>query len=105
MYTYIYPITRYSELTSRVQRQIFTNKEHEIMQFYDTYISDSDMTLIINAYKQGNIQDNFDYIKNNIIERDPCKDKCKYYEIMGDLQFYEGLENLGFNTYDVQLGS
>lgn len=106
MYTYIYEITRYGELTSERTSNVKL-EEKDIMSFYDQPISRIDYERIKN--------DEFmcfakDYVEEYIIGNPAFKDyplvaRPKYRELMGDCLFYEGLEEIKSNVFEVQLGS
>jgi len=106
MYTYIYPITRFGELETTIVRNTkLSDTEDDVMSFYDDDISQKDLERIIKAYNSGRIQDIFNYIKTNIIERNPRYGNCTYSEIMGGCHHYEGMTKIGENTFKICLGS
>lgn len=105
MYFYTYPITRHGELETKVARETFTDKKKDVMAFYQQEISDEDRERILIGYEDGTVADIFGYIKDNLIDRDEEDEPCKYWELMGDCRFYEGLENLGDGCFSVLLGS
>lgn len=105
MYTYIYKITRHGELTSVVTSNVFSDKEKDVMNFYKREISEEDKRQIIEAYNAGKLGDTFEYIKDNLVERDSTRSPCRYKELMGARDFFEGLEETEPNTFYVCLGS
>lgn len=84
MYHYIYNITRYGEITTTITRDTFTDDETEIMSFYDQEITIEDRNRIIESYNKGDLNDRFDYILDNLINRKPNCGPCTYKELMGD---------------------
>jgi hypothetical protein len=105
MYHYLYPITRYSDVTSTFTTDVPLVTESDVMAFYQREISPSDERSIISFYQSPSFSDPFNYIRDNLIHRNQALGKCKYFELMGDCQFYEGLDDQGNNTYAVMLGS
>lgn len=105
MYSYTYSITRHCELHTTISSATPLTKKSQIMAFYDGVITSEDRARIITAFNDGELADVFNYILNGLVNRDPTLPECKYYEIMGDCQFYEGLEDMGNNSYEVYLGS
>ena len=105
MFSFIYPITRYGELETTITSDKILTKEKEVMAFYETRISPTDIIRITTAYNAGEISDTFDYIKDNLINRPLHKSPCTYREIMGDCQFYEGLNKIAPSQWTVSLGS
>ncbi|CAH6419751.1 Hypothetical protein HVR_LOCUS828 [uncultured virus] len=108
MPSYIYPITRYSELTTTIVLDTFTDKRKEVMAFYQRDVTSEDYKRI--NYCNGEISDAFQYVKDNLLLRDPVRGPCKYYELMKVGLRYEGLTdvtdigNFG-ECYEVNLGS
>lgn len=105
VYKYTYPITRYSEVTTVIQKATHSEAEDDVMEFYQRDITDEDRERILSVYHTGGLDDVFEYIKDNLVERDPFRHPCKYFELMGDCQFYEGLDTIEENHYRVCLGS
>lgn len=101
MYKYIYPITRYGELETVIGKDHLLQTEEEIMNFYDQKISKADCERIRKAYQQDEICDTFDYVSDNINRLD----ECLYKDLMGDCNFYEGVNEIYDNNYHVELGS
>lgn len=105
MYKYVYYITRYSQVATTIESETPLTTKKQVMAFYQREINESDMARIIKAYNKEGFSDGFDYIRDNIINRDPELGPCKYHEIMGDCQFYEGLVEIKDRVYEVCLGS
>lgn len=105
MYQYIYDITRYGNVQTTIETSYPLTQKREIMNFYKRVITAADRERIIAAYNMQGFFDGFDYIKDNLIERDPQKEQCQYWELMGDCQFYEGLSEISENRFSVLLGS
>lgn len=105
MYKYVYDITRYGELQTTTTSVNHLTGKKEIMAFYNREVTVEDKQRIIAGFEKGTIFDTFDYIKDNLINRDPKLPNCTYKELMGDCQFYEGLEEIGDNTFLISLGS
>lgn len=105
VYTYVYPVTRYSELTARIQTSVKRTSKQEVMAFYKQQITPEDEARIRLAYRNGELSDTFRYIRDNLVDRDVTRKPCTYKELMGDCQFYEGLDKIGDKTFYVCLGS
>jgi hypothetical protein len=105
MYKYIYPITRTSDVETTVESEIPLTTEKQVMAFYQREINAGDLTNILSAYNSPGFFDDFDYIRDNIINRSPIRGACRYCEIMGDLRFYERLTEIEYRVYYVCLGS
>lgn len=105
MYLYTYSITRYGGVESTIETPSSLTHKREIIAFYKREITAADRALIIEAYNIQGFLDGFDYIKNNLIEREPHRGPCKYAELMGGSRFCEELGKIGDNHFSVLLGS
>lgn len=108
--TLLYPITRYySEVFASVEFDELPTKKSEIMKFYKTKISEQDRKIICDAYKNDPRSDLDGSISCNILEyaddEPVLYQNLKYKELMNGLVFYEGLEKVKDNVYEVRLGS
>lgn len=102
--TYVYPISRYGALETEVEAP-YSEEESDVMAFYQKEIPADIQKLILEEHYANPEDDGWGYIKEGIIERDPSAGPVCFWEIMGDLKYYEGLEKLGENKYYVVLGS
>jgi len=105
MYRYTYPITRFNDVETTIQTDTPLIGKKAVMAFYNQVINPEDRERILAAYNTDGFFDGFDYIKSNLVERDPTLPPCKYYELMGDCQWYEGLGTISENHFTVHLGS
>lgn len=105
MHRYTYSITRYGDVETTIETANLLVDEKAIMAFYEEVITSDDRERILAAYNQEDFFDGFDYIKENLAERDIDLPPCKYSELMGDCRFYEGLETIDENHFRVLLGS
>jgi len=84
-YRYDYSVTRGGEVTVLLHSDRLLD-EKEIMAFYDKEIDNDTANEILEEFYEGNVDDTFDYIRDNLINGD----KCLYRDLMGDLIIYEG---------------
>lgn len=105
MISYTYPITRYGELETTIKLNCFTEKKRDVMKFYERDVTNEDIKRILKGYHDGQIVDVFNYIRDNLVLRDPSLHQCKYFELMGDCRFYEGITKIDSDHYYVDLGS
>lgn len=87
-YYYYYPITRYAELYSTLESDVKLKGRKTIMSFYDTKITDQDKVRILNFYEENPENDVFCYYKDSGLESGK---ECLYKDIVGGLNFFEGL--------------
>ncbi len=101
-YKYEYPVTRSSEIVIVLESDTPLNTEEEVMAFYSTQITNDVANNILEEHYASNVCDIFHYIRNNLVN---ASGPVLHKDLMGDLQFYEGLKETTPDYFIVELGS
>lgn len=102
-YMYEYPVSRYCDYTYTVMSKTKLGKK-EIMKFYDEEADKRVAAKVIESYKKDKMGYEDTDMGIAVAAREKRREPIKWKDLMGGLQFYEGLEGDG-NKFKVLLGS